>query len=107
VRVGKRRHAADEGARGGGVEDLRRRGGCQRSLTQRQQYLRYRDEIIPQAAELERMAEDSYRLGQTGINAYLQVLQASRDLRLRSIQSAADFQSALADLEQAIGAPIR
>ena len=53
------------------------------------------------------MAEDSYRLGQTGINAYLQVLQASRDLRLRSIQSAADFQSALADLEQAIGAPIR
>lgn len=74
---------------------------------QRQQYLRYRDEIIPQAAELERMAEDSYRLGQTGINAYLQVLQATRDLRLRSIQSAADFQSALADLEQAIGAPIR
>jgi len=73
---------------------------------QRQQYIRYRDEILPQAADVERMAEDSYRLGQTGIAAYLLALQASRDVRLRSIQSAADLQSALADLERAIGAPL-
>jgi cobalt-zinc-cadmium efflux system outer membrane protein len=72
--------------------------------SQRQQYLRYRDEILPQALDVERMAEDSYKLGQTGIAAYLQALQASRDVRLRSIQSAADLQSALADLERAIGA---
>ena len=72
--------------------------------SQRQQYIRYRDEILPQALEVERMAEDSYKLGQTGIAAYLQALQASRDVRLRSIQSAADLQSALADLERAIGA---
>ena len=72
--------------------------------SQRQQYLRYRDEILPQALEVERMAEDSYKLGQTGIAAYLQALQASRDVRLRSIQAAADLQSALADLERAIGA---
>ena len=74
---------------------------------QRQQYVRYRDEIVPQAVELERMAEDAYRLGQTGISAYLQALQSTRDVRLRSIQAAADFQSALADLEQAIGVPNR
>ena len=73
--------------------------------SQRLQYLRYRDEILPQALEVERMAEDSYKLGQTGIAAYLQALQASRDLRLRSIQAAADLQSALADLERATGAP--
>jgi cobalt-zinc-cadmium efflux system outer membrane protein len=72
--------------------------------SQRQQYLRYRDEILPQALDVERMAEDSYKLGQTGIAAYLQALQASRDVRLRSIQSASDLQSALADLERAIGA---
>ena len=72
--------------------------------SQRVQYLRYRDDILPQALELERMAEDSYKLGQTGIAAYLQALQASRDVRLRSIQSAADLQAALADLERAIGA---
>ncbi len=73
---------------------------------QRQQYLRYRDQIIPQALEVERMAEDSYRLGQTGISAFLQALQTSRDVRLRSLQAAADFQTALADLESAIGAPL-
>ena len=73
---------------------------------QRQQYLRYRDVIAPQASEVERLAEDSYRLGQTGIAAYLQALQASRDVRLRTVQAAADYQSALADLERAIGAPL-
>ena len=73
---------------------------------QRQQFLRYRDEIIPQAIVVERMAEDSYRLGQTGINAFLQALQASRDVRLRSLQTAADLQTALVDLERAVGAPL-
>lgn len=73
---------------------------------QRQQYLRYRDAIIPQATEVERVAEDSYKLGQTGITSYLQALQATRDVRLRSIQAASDLQSALADLERAIGAPL-
>ena len=74
--------------------------------SQRQQFVRYRDAIVPQALELERMAEDAYRLGQTGIAAYLQAVQSSRDVRLRSIQSAADLQNAIADLERAVGAPL-
>jgi cobalt-zinc-cadmium efflux system outer membrane protein len=73
---------------------------------QRLAYLRYRDDILPLATEVERMAEDSYRLGQTGIAALLQSLQASRDMRLRSLQAAQDFQDALSELERAIGAPI-
>jgi cobalt-zinc-cadmium efflux system outer membrane protein len=73
---------------------------------QRIAYLRYRDEILPLAVDVERMAEDSYRLGQTGITALLQSLQASRDLRLRSLQTAQDFQDALSELERVIGAPI-
>jgi outer membrane protein, heavy metal efflux system len=72
----------------------------------REQFARYRDEIVPQALDVERMAEDSYRLGQTGIAAYLQALQSTRDVRLRAIQSAADLQNAVADLERAIGAPL-
>jgi cobalt-zinc-cadmium efflux system outer membrane protein len=72
---------------------------------QRQQFVRYRDEIVPQAQDVERMAEDSYRLGQTNIAAYLQALQSTRDVRLRAIQSAADLQNALAELEKSIGAP--
>ena len=73
---------------------------------QRVAYLRYQSEILPQAVEVERMAEDSYRLGQTGITALLQALQASRDMRLRSLQTASDFQDALGELERVIGAPI-
>jgi cobalt-zinc-cadmium efflux system outer membrane protein len=73
---------------------------------QRQQYVRYRDQILPQALDVERMAEDSYRLGQTDIAAYLQALQSARDVRLRALQSAADLQGALADLDREIGAPL-
>jgi cobalt-zinc-cadmium efflux system outer membrane protein len=69
-------------------------------------YLRYRDQILPQTLEVERMAEDSYRLGQTNIVALLQALQTSRTIRLQSLQTAQDFQNALSDLERAIGAPI-
>jgi cobalt-zinc-cadmium efflux system outer membrane protein len=73
---------------------------------QQRQYVRYRDEILPQALEVERMAEDAFRLGQTGIAAFLQALQATRDTRLRSLESASGLHAALADLERAIGAPL-
>jgi cobalt-zinc-cadmium efflux system outer membrane protein len=74
---------------------------------QREEFIRYRDEIVPQAVQVENMADDAYRLGQTGIAAYLQALQATRDVRLRFLQAEADLQTALADLEQAIGAPLQ
>ena len=67
----------------------------------REQYLRYRDSILPRSREVEAMAEDSYREGQTDLPALLQALQAARELRQKSLQAAADYQSALADLEQA------
>ena len=73
---------------------------------QRQTYLRYRDSILPQAQEVEQLAQDSYQLGQTGIAALLQALQASRDVRLRSVDAVSQFHVALADLERAIGAPL-
>jgi cobalt-zinc-cadmium efflux system outer membrane protein len=73
---------------------------------QRRAYLRYRDEILPRAAEVEGMAEDSYRSGQTGLVALLQSLQSVHDLRLQAVQAGTDYQNALADLERAIGAPL-
>ncbi|MGE0816131.1 MAG: TolC family protein [Vicinamibacterales bacterium] len=71
-----------------------------------QQYRRYQADILPQALEVERLAEESYRLGRTGLAAYLQALQATRDLRLRMLQVGADFQTALGDLERALGRPL-
>jgi cobalt-zinc-cadmium efflux system outer membrane protein len=68
--------------------------------------LRFRDEILPRALEVESLAEESYRAGQSGLVALLQVLQSTRDLRLRSIQAGLDYQTALAELEQSLGAPL-
>jgi outer membrane protein, heavy metal efflux system len=73
---------------------------------QRQTYLRYQEVILPQAQQVEQLAQDSYKLGQTGIAALLQALQASRDVRLRSLDAVSAFQDAVADLERAIGAPL-
>ena len=78
----------------------------QRAQSQRELFVRYRDQIIPQAQQVEQLAQDAYQLGQTGIAALLQALQATRDVRLRSLDAIDQFQSALADLERAIGAPL-
>jgi outer membrane protein, heavy metal efflux system len=78
-------------------------GASARASAQRDAYARYRDEILPKTAEVERMAEDSYRSGQTGLTVLLQALQSGRDVRLRAEDAAAEYQAALADLEQAIG----
>jgi outer membrane protein, heavy metal efflux system len=78
----------------------------QRAQAQRELFARYRDQIIPQATQVEQLAQDAYQLGQTGIAALLQALQATRDIRLRSLDAVEQFQSAITDLERAIGAPL-
>jgi cobalt-zinc-cadmium efflux system outer membrane protein len=78
----------------------------QRAQAQRELFVRYRDQIIPQAQQVEQLAQDAYQLGQTGIAALLQALQATRDVRLRSLDAIDQLQTALADLERAIGAPL-
>jgi len=72
-----------------------------RARVQRQQYLRYRDEILPRSHEVETMAEESYRSGQTGLPALLQALQSAREARAKAVQAALDYQAALAELERA------
>lgn len=77
-----------------------------RAEAQRQQVRRFQERILPQAEEVERMAEDAYRSGQTNLPALLQAQQATREIRLRALQAGADYQAALADLEGAMGAPL-
>jgi cobalt-zinc-cadmium efflux system outer membrane protein len=81
--------------------------GATLAAAQRQQLQEYRDRILPQALDVERMAEDAYRLGQTGISALLLALQATRDARLKSVDAGEQYQSALADLERTMGMTIR
>jgi cobalt-zinc-cadmium efflux system outer membrane protein len=74
--------------------------------SRRAQYLRYRDEILPRAAEVETMAEDAFRAGQTSLLAMIQTATGIRDLRNKAIEAGVEYQNALADLERAVGAPL-
>lgn len=68
---------------------------------------RFEKDILPRALEVERMAEDSYRSGQSNLAALLQTLHASREMRYRALDAALDYQLALADVERAIGTVIK
>lgn len=74
-----------------------------RATAARDQLQRYQTETLPRVETLERMAQVSYTSGQTGLVALLQQLQQARETRQRGLQTAVDFQSALAELEKAIG----
>lgn len=68
---------------------------------------RYQSDILPASLQVEQMAEESYRAGQSGLPAYLQTVQAAREVRQRALQAGLDYQLALADLERAMGIPLR
>ncbi len=78
-----------------------------RATAGRQTVERYQTQILPASLQVEQMAEESYRVGQTGLPAYLQTLQAARDVRQRALQAGLDYQLALADLERAMGTPLK
>jgi cobalt-zinc-cadmium efflux system outer membrane protein len=78
-----------------------------RAVAARQAVLRYQAEILPASLQVEQMADESYRAGQTGLPALLQTVQAARQLRLSAVQAGLDYQLAIADLENAIGAPLK
>lgn len=78
-----------------------------RATAARQTVERYQSEILPASLQVEQMADESYRSGQTGLPAYLQTLQAARDVRQRALQAGLDYQLALADLERAMGTVLK
>jgi cobalt-zinc-cadmium efflux system outer membrane protein len=78
-----------------------------RAAAAKQTVDRYLSEILPASQQVEQMADESYRAGQTGLPAYLQTVQAARDVRQRALQAGLDYQHALADLERAMGTPIK
>jgi outer membrane protein, heavy metal efflux system len=68
---------------------------------------RYQSDILPASLQVEQMAEESYRAGQTALPAFLQALQTGRDVRQRALQAGLEYQLALADLERAMGTPLQ
>jgi cobalt-zinc-cadmium efflux system outer membrane protein len=78
-----------------------------RATAARERITRYEGTILPLAIEMERQAQAAYTGGQTGLPVLVQALQLARDTRQRGLDAGLDYQRALADLERAIGAPIK
>jgi outer membrane protein, heavy metal efflux system len=74
---------------------------------QRRQVEAYRGTIIPAATELAVLAEDSYKLGRNPVLVFIEAQRSLRDSRREYLQALVDFQAAIADLEEVIGAPIQ
>lgn len=77
-----------------------------RATATHDQLVRSTAESLPRADDIERMAQDSYSSGQSGLVTLLQALQFTRDVRRRNLDAGEAYQRALADLERAIGAPL-
>jgi cobalt-zinc-cadmium efflux system outer membrane protein len=66
----------------------------------------YRASLVPTATSLEALAEESYRLGRTSVLEVLDAQRSLRDVQREYVQALQDYQAAIADLEEVIGAPI-
>jgi cobalt-zinc-cadmium efflux system outer membrane protein len=78
-----------------------------RATAAREQITRYQDQILPDLVRLDQMVQDGYAAGQTPLITLLATLQQTRDSRLRGLEAAIAYQTALADLERAVGTRLR
>lgn len=67
----------------------------------------YRERLLPVAADIESLAEESYREGRSALLSLLEAQRNLRDLRREYLQVLSDYQSAVADLEEILGAPMQ
>jgi outer membrane protein, heavy metal efflux system len=79
----------------------------QRAASARDQVTTFEKDILPRMLEVERIAQEGYAAGQTGLPQLLTALQQGRDIRRRSLEAALAYQRSLAELERAMGVPLR
>jgi cobalt-zinc-cadmium efflux system outer membrane protein len=63
----------------------------------------YETKLLPEAERLRQLAVESYQVGQTGLLSVIDATRNARDVRQAYLQALFDYQTALADLEQAAG----
>ena len=78
-----------------------------RAAAAREQVTRFDSEILPRALEVEQIAQVGYSAGQTGLPQLITALQQGRDIRRRRLEAALAYQITLAELEHAMGVPLR
>ncbi len=82
-------------------------GALARIDAQRKQVEAYRTTIVRTAESLEGLAEESYKLGRSSVLNVLDAQRSLRDVRREFLQASLDLQTAVADLEEVIGAELR
>ena len=73
----------------------------------RRQVVSYSGKLLPTAASIESLAEESYKLGRIPLLTLLDAQRTLRDVRIEYLQALVEFQSAVAALEEIIGEPIQ
>ena len=63
----------------------------------------YETKLLPEAERLRQLAIEAYQVGQTGLLSVIDATRNARDVRQAYLQALFDYQTALADLEQAAG----
>jgi cobalt-zinc-cadmium efflux system outer membrane protein len=63
----------------------------------------YETKLLPEAERLRQLAIEAYQVGQTGLLSVIDATRNARDVRQGYLQALFDYQTALADLEQAAG----
>ena len=62
---------------------------------------------MPDAERVRTLAEEAYRAGETGLLPVIDAQRSALEVRQGYLQALFDYQSALADLEQTAGVPLR
>lgn len=63
----------------------------------------YEAKLLPDAERVRELANEAYRIGQTSLLSVIDTTRNAREVRLAYLQALFDYQTALADLEQAAG----
>ncbi len=77
-----------------------------RALAARQEQETFEDSLLPGALEIERIARLAYERGKSDLTVSINAQAAANLARRRYYQSLNDYQTALADLEKAVGLPL-
>lgn len=63
----------------------------------------YETRLLPDAERVRELANEAYRIGQTSLLSVIDATKNARDVRQAYLQALTDYQTAVADLEQAAG----
>ena len=63
----------------------------------------YETKLLPAAERVRELANEAYRIGQTSLLSVIDATRNAREVRQAYVQALSDYQTAVADLEQAAG----